>query len=140
MSLFIIWKKRTRVGGNRQLREASVWKHGGTGRVHSCAATLHRFAQSSTQSLYTIGGADGHRPMHADKDPPGQPDGGGGPGGDGGAGGAGGPFVDPIAPHLMLPYLTVASGLFWISVAGSPEVVAHGPRATPGALAGLVGG
>ena len=43
------------------------------------------------------------------------------------------------APHLMLEYLTVASGLLASTSAGLPEVTAHGPRFAPGVLAVALG-
>ena len=65
----------------------------------------HLLPQLTTQSLYTIGGADGQSAMHAGSVPPGHP-GFGGVGGVGvgdGEGGAGGPgsMVVPISPNRM---------------------------------------
>ena len=59
-----------------------------------------------------------------------------------GAGGGVGPAwkVDPIEPYLMFEYLTLESGESFISSSGLPLVVAHGPRETPGALAGRSAG
>ena len=68
--------------------------------------------------------------------PPGAGDGGDGEGdgGDGGDGPDG--YVDPIGPNLMSPYFTVASGLFAIKSAGTPELSAQVPRFEPGWPAG----
>jgi len=40
--------------------------------------------------------------------------------------------VELIAPTLMLEYMTYAPGSFASTVAGTPELVAHVPRPTPG--------
>lgn len=40
--------------------------------------------------------------------------------------------VDPRSPNLMLEKMTEAPGLFDSTSVGTPEVVAHGPRETPG--------
>ena len=73
-----------------------------------CSQGGQRFPQLIMQSLYTTGGADGHKSIHATRLPPGHPpgDGGGGPGpggpgGGGGEGGEGGPvgIVVPCMSH-----------------------------------------
>lgn len=42
--------------------------------------------------------------------------------------------VEPMSPHLMLEKVTAAFGEFFSTSVGAPEVVAHGPRLTPGEL------
>lgn len=70
--------------------------------------------------------------MHAGSEPPGQPDG-DGLGGEGGGDGDGPePSVEPISPDLMFENVTEASAWSLSIVAGSPELLSHVPRATPG--------
>ena len=74
-------------------------------------SVLHLSTQAATQSLYAIGGADGHNPMHALREPPGQFEGEGGEGdgdGDGGDGdgdglGAGGGPGEGDGPKVVVP-------------------------------------
>lgn len=48
--------------------------------------------------------------------------------------------VLPMGPNLMLEYVTYAFGEAASTWVGTPDVVAQVPRATPGAVAGLVVG
>ena len=77
----------------------------GPGRDSGAPRQAHRFAQSETHALYTAGGFEGQRAMHAARLPPGHPEGTGGegPGGVGeGPGDGPAPVVDPMSPNLML--------------------------------------
>jgi len=76
--------------------------------------------------------------MHAERLPPGQPEGdGAGPGGVGPGEGPGDgpgdpPSVEPISPKRMLEKVTDESGTLVSTSSGLPESAEHVPRATPG--------
>merc|ERR1719174_127864 len=118
--------------GNGRIRRFVVWGLLTSKLTLVCGLTtaarqtttslLQRCSQTATHALNAVGSL-GHKPMQADIEPPGHPEGDGGAGGDGGDGDGPPPVVDPISPDLTLEKVTDEPACFFSRSSGLPESV-----------------